>query len=135
MSEFDEIQQSLHPFSMGMGHTQQPSQEDSHGTWKDGEQQQQYNSDSSHSAGVQAKVEHKVEGSSRGTKSNKKVMVKAPHHKDRHIDSESAKVAGQMHKPPVPGNGQAAAAAAPIARQQQVSVKRSTKKKEKPTWQ
>ena len=74
-----------------------------------------------------------MEGSSRGTKSNKKVMVKAPHHKDTSI--ASAKVARQMLKPPVPGNGQAAAAAAPIARQQQVSVKRSTKKKEKPTWQ
>ncbi len=119
MSEFEEIQQSLHPFAMG--HTTQGQGENS---WRDVGGEEKFNTDSD-SAGEERELETVEPEGEKG----KKVMRRTPHHDARHRDSVSTKAAAEMRKPAVPSIKRNSATA------QAKAISRRRLQKDRPSWQ
>ena len=142
MSEFEEIQQSLHPFSMGNSSSEGSLLDYDHAadhhefTWKDkggtASETEKYNSDSDSAAEGEQKG-----ASERHQNKSGKVMRKAAHHDEFRKHEESVKAAH--------GYGQSKKAALPAEARAQynpnnksnVSAKKPTmkKKRELPEWQ
>merc|ERR1712167_374108 len=137
MSEFDEIQQSLHPFSMGHQQGQVNSGKGHHE-----DEVPKYNTNSDFAGTGPHEEEHKEGGGSSTRVSgpvaarsrSKKVMIKTAHQSERHRESERT-VAAQMRKPSLPTKEGQSAAPAAAGQNKTPCVKRSTKKRELPAWQ